>query len=83
MIENGYCDFVDEMWYIYAAPEVRRERLQKSRGYSREKIAQIMASQLSEDAFYKNSDFVIDNSGSLEQTYSRIRERLEAYTWQE
>ena len=83
MIENGYRDFVDEMWYIYAAPEVRRERLQKSRGYSREKIAQIMASQLSEDAFYKNSDFVIDNSGSLEQAYSRIRERLEAYTWQE
>lgn len=83
LIENGYRDFVDEMWYIYAAPEVRRERLQKSRGYSREKIAQIMASQLSEDAFYKNSDFVIDNSGSLEQTYSRIRERLEAYTWRE
>lgn len=83
LIENGYRDFVDEMWYIYAEPGIRQERLEKNRGYSREKIRQIMASQLSEDAFRNNCDFVIDNSGSLEETYSRIRKRLEAYTWQE
>lgn len=83
LIESGYRDFVDEMWYVYAKPAVRQERLEKNRGYSREKIRQIMASQLSEEAFRNNCDFVLDNSGSLEEAYGRIREKLEAYTWQE
>lgn len=83
LIENGYRDFVDEMWYIYASDEVRRKRLEKNRGYTKEKIAGIMANQLSEDSFRKNSDFVIDNSGELNNAYSQIRKRLEAYTWQE
>lgn len=83
LIECGYRDFVDEMWYVYAAPKVRKERLERSRGYSEAKIGQIMASQLPEEAFRANCDFVIDNSGSIEEAYDRIRERLEAYTWQE
>ena len=32
LIECGYRDLVDEMWYIYADEEVRRDRLKK-RGY--------------------------------------------------
>lgn len=83
LIENGYNDFVDEMWFIYASDEVRRARLKKSRGYTDEKISQIMASQLTEEVFRKNSDFVIDNSNTLEEAYSQIKKRLEAYTWQE
>ncbi|MGN1148353.1 MAG: dephospho-CoA kinase, partial [Lachnospiraceae bacterium] len=76
-------DFVDEMWFIYASSEVRRRRLKESRGYDDDKINRIMASQLSDDAFRKSSDFVIDNSNTLEEAYSRIKQRLEAYTWQE
>lgn len=83
LIENGYCDFVDEMWYIYASKEVRADRLQKNRGYSRERIAQIMANQLSEEAFRRNSDFIIDNSNTLNEAQCQIRKRLEAYTWQD
>lgn len=83
LIENGYNDFVDEMWLIYASDAVRRVRLKKSRGYTDDKISQIMASQLTEEAFRKNSDFVIDNSNTLEEAYSQIKKRLEAYTWQE
>lgn len=83
LIENGYKEVVDEMWYIYASDKVRKERLKKSRGYSDEKISQIMASQLSEEAFRKDSDFIIDNSNSLSEAYTQIKERLEAYTWQE
>lgn len=83
LIENGYNDFVDEMWYIYATDEARRARLKKSRGYSDDKITQIMASQLSEESFRKNSDFIIDNSSSLDEAYGQIKKRLEAYTWQE
>lgn len=83
LIECGYKDFVDEMWYIYASDEVRRQRLMQNRGYSPEKITRIMESQLTDALFRENADFVIDNSGTLSDAYNRIKERLEAYTWQD
>lgn len=79
LIECGYKQHVDEMWYIYADKEVRRERLKISRGYSDSKIDGIMSSQLSEEEFRQNSDFVIDNSGSLEETYRQIRVKMSEY----
>ncbi len=83
LIETGFRELVDELWYIYADEGVRRERLAKERGYSPEKTARIMASQLSEETFRQNCDFVIDNSGSLKESYEQIDRKLEAYTWQE
>ena len=76
LIEDGYKDIVDELWYIYTDEAVRRNRLKESRGYSDEKIDSIMASQLSEEEFRLNSDFEIDNSGDSEVSFSKIRERL-------
>ena len=81
LIEAGYKTVVDEMWYIYSTQEVRRKRLEDSRGYSRKKITDIMESQLSEEEFRKNCDYVIDNSGSLEVTHQTIKKRLEEFTW--
>lgn len=72
LIECGYKAYVDEMWYIYAATDVRRARLKESRGYSDSKIDNIMSSQLSEEEFRKNSDYIIDNSNDLEDTYKQI-----------
>ncbi len=83
LIEAGYGHLVDEMWYIYANEDVRRKRLKAARGYSEEKIANIMQSQLSEEAFREASDFVIDNSDLLIKSYHQIDKKLEAYTWQE
>lgn len=76
LIEDGYKDIVDELWYIYTDEAVRRNRLKESRGYSDEKIDSIMASQLSEEEFRLNSDFEIDNSGNSEVSFLKIRERL-------
>lgn len=78
LIECGYNSVVDEMWYIFADKDIRIKRLKETRNYSDQKIEGIMASQLSEDEFKKNSDFVIDNSGSLEQSINQIRQRIEA-----
>ena len=79
LIEAGYQDMVDELWYIYAKKEVRVKRLQDNRGYSLEKIEQIMNSQLAEDVFFKTCDFVIDNSGEIEDSYKQIRNKLRGY----
>ena len=81
LIEAGYQSFVDELWYIHADKDVRRKRLAQSRGYSPEKIEQIMESQLSDEIFAKTCDFTIDNSGKIEDSYRQIREKLEAYTF--
>ena len=83
LIETGYGSLVDEMWYIYADEEVRAKRLKNARGYTDEKIQRIMASQLSEEQFRQASNFVIDNSGALAESYRQIDKKLEAYTWQE
>ena len=83
LIENGYRDYVDEMWYISAPVDVRTERLRQSRSYSDEKTEQIMQSQLSEERFRQNCDFVINNDASLAEAHEQIKKRLEAYTWQE
>ncbi len=83
LIECGYRDIVDEMWYVHAGEDLRSGRLRESRGYSPEKIGQIMGSQLTEEGFRAGSDFVIDNSGTPEESYRQIRRRLEEYTWRQ
>lgn len=83
LIEAGYGGLVDEMWYVYADEQVRMERLRQGRGYSEERIKNIIRRQLGEEIFRKNCDFVIDNSGSLEESCRQIDKKLEAFTWQE
>ena len=79
LIEGGYLALVDEMWYIYADESVRRERLGRTRGYSQDKITQIMSRQLTEDHFRKYCDFVIDNSGNLEDSFAQVDRKLADY----
>lgn len=79
LIEEGYLDYVDDMWYIYAREEVRRKRLKESRGYSDEKINQIMSSQLKEADFRRYCSVVIDNSDSLIESRRQIDEKLGEY----
>ena len=76
LIEEGYDRILDELWYIHADPESRRRRLKASRGYSDEKINGIFSSQLTEEEFRAHCKEVIDNSGSLSDTYRQIDEIL-------
>lgn len=79
LIEDGYLDIVDEMWYIYALEEVRRSRLKEARNYSDEKIDAIIKSQLTEDVFRTNCSVVIDNSESLLAAFRQIDMKLGEY----
>ena len=76
LIEDGYDAIVDEMWYIRADEDVRRSRLKSSRGYSDEKIDDIIRSQSSDDVFRKHCSVVIDNSGTLEDTAGQLSRLL-------
>ncbi len=77
LIEEHYDEICDELWYIYAGEDVRRERLMQSRGYSGEKVAQIFASQLGEEEYRNACRVVIDNNGNVEETFRQIDEALE------
>ncbi len=76
LIETGFKDYVDEMWYIYADMSVRRQRLRDSRGYDDAKIDGIMDSQLSDEEYRAGSDVVIDNSGEFSETAEQIDKYL-------
>lgn len=76
LIEDGYDEIVDELWYVHTDERVRRDRLRASRGYSDEKIDSIMRGQLSEEEFYRHCPVAIDNSGTLESVYRQIDEKL-------
>ena len=80
LIENGYDRFTDEMWYIYASEDTRRNRLRSTRGYDDDRIEGIFAAQLKEEENRKAADLVIDNDGDKEtafrQTDEAIRDRI-------
>lgn len=79
LIEDGYLDIVDEMWYIYSAKDVRWRRLKESRNYSDEKIKAIMESQLTDEAFRKYCSVVIDNNENMKTAMEQIDRRLGEY----
>ena len=76
LIEEHYEEICDELWYIYASKEIRRQRLMESRGYSEEKIAQIFESQLDEDEYRRHCSVVIDNNKTIEDAFHEIAQAL-------
>lgn len=76
LIEDGYDLICDELWYIYASENTRRNRLKESRGYSDEKINSIFASQLDEETFRRYCTVEINNDGDIDSTRSQILDIL-------
>ncbi len=76
LIETGYEEIVDEMWYIYAEENIRRGRLKANRGYSDARIDGILAKQLGDADFRAHCRVVIDNSGDFSDTARQIDDLL-------
>ena len=73
IFDSDLKDMCTEVWYVHLDEEERMRRLEKGRGYSREKTGSIREKQLSDLEFSARSDRVIDNSGSLEDTMEQVR----------
>lgn len=78
LIEEHYDEICDELWYIYASEETRRQRLSESRGYTPERIRQIFASQLPENVYRHYCEAVIDNDGSRERMAASLERAFAA-----
>ena len=87
LIEAGYKEICDELWYIYAPVDDRKRRMRQNRGYTEQKIEHILAGQLSEEQFRANADVVIENPDReneeenkelSKQIITHLKERLES-----
>lgn len=76
LIEAGYKDICDEMWYVHAPVSQRRARLKAARGYDDTRVDAIMAKQASEERFFSESDFVLYNDSSAEECEAHILEQV-------
>ena len=66
----------DEVWFIYADAEIRKQRLRDGRSYTNEKTESIMKRQLSDALFREQCDVVIDNSGDFSDTCMQIEQAM-------
>jgi dephospho-CoA kinase len=72
LIEEHYDEICDELWYIYAGCNTRKNRLKSTRGYSDAKISDMMKEQKSDLEFRKKCKRYIDNNGDIEVAYRDI-----------
>lgn len=80
LLEDNYGELCDEIWYIYTSDEVRRERLKASRGYSDERITQMMANQKPDAYFREKCQFIVNNSNEcVEITYKQLDKGLKEH----
>ena len=77
LIEAGYDENVERLWIVDADDEVRIERVMERDGMSREDVINRMNNQMSREKRLDRECTVIDNSGTVEETYENVRKALE------
>jgi len=79
MIEAGFDYICDEVWYVYAPEEDRRNRLKQERNYTDEKIDSVFERQCKVQEFRAKFPKVVENIGDimyLEQQIDKLLELL-------
>ena len=76
MFESGCDAYCDEVWGIFTDPEIRIDRLSKSRGYSREKSLSIMQKQMSYEELKQKCSHVLINDEDPDKHWEQIKELL-------
>ncbi|MBO4471126.1 MAG: dephospho-CoA kinase [Clostridia bacterium] len=77
LYEKGYDRFCDTVWCVWLPEDMQLQRLMKRDGFSREEALSRMRAVMSSDQKADLSPVVIDNSGSVEDTLSRVSGLLE------
>jgi dephospho-CoA kinase len=78
ILEAGSTGDFDRLLVVTCRPEQRAQRWARQRGVTEEaarrEVARRMAAQLPDEVKIKAADYVIDNSGSLDETEAQVRE---------
>lgn len=75
LFQSGLNEMCDEIWYVDADEEIRRERLKSSRGYTDEKIDSILMNQKENETLKHRCDVII----STNEGENSILPQLEKY----
>ena len=76
LFETGGNEAFDKVIVVSAGPDSQRERVLARPGMTVEKFEQILARQLPDEEKRDRADFVVDTSGTLEQTRAQVRNIL-------
>jgi len=76
LFETGGDEAFDKVIVVSASAKQQRERVLGRPGMSEEKLAHILARQLPDDQKKARADFVVDTSGSLDETRAQVRNIL-------
>ena len=76
LIQDGYSEICDEIWYIWVEKEERIKRLMASRGYTREKCISMMKSQTDDEYYKKYANFTINNQFDYTNSSNQLKARL-------
>ena len=76
LIEDGYKDICDELWYIYADKEIRISRLLSGRGGTSQKWISVMENQADDDFYIQNCEHIVNNNDDFVKTANVVKELL-------
>ena len=76
LIQDGYKEICDEIWYVWVSKEERIKRLAKQRGYTKSKCVSMFNSQEDDDYNKKYADFTINNQLDYENSSKQLNARL-------
>lgn len=79
LIQDGYSDICDEIWYVWVERENRIRRLMAQRGYTREKCISIFDSQEPDEYYKKYAKFTINNNFDYENSSKQLKVRLNKF----
>lgn len=77
LFECGMENITDENWLVITDMSIRIKRVKERDNLSEEQIIARINNQMSQEDKEKISDYILDNSGSLQQLYEQIDEKLE------
>lgn len=77
LFEKGYEAWCDQVWLVAVDEETQLNRLMARNGYPVEDAKKRMASQMPLAEKRQKAHAIIDNNGSLEETYKQVQSLLE------
>jgi len=73
LLEVGVANRFDKVVVVYVSKSVQINRLQQRDGISEEEAKQALKAQMALSKKVEQADYVIDNSGTLEETMAQVR----------
>ena len=74
LLEGGWDTRCDWLVFVDTPLQLRQQRVQQNRGWTAAELARREASQLSIESKRKRADFVVDNSGSLDDSVMQMQQ---------